>query len=167
MLLRSYALRRRIIRPSYNLHNQHLPHYLQNQHCHILFGENPFFYQLFQADKIWISSKSGEGLVWRISIAGRPQRQDLPVTLAGSFSASTNSYAFLSKHPIPYFEGRLLIGSSTPHFLFFAIFFPPSISLVNTENQAVFHARQSYFVRYTYFDIKRWESSMFRIDCLC
>ena len=79
---------------------------------------------------------------------------------------STNSYAFLSKHPI-YFEGRLLIGSSTPHFLFFAIFFPPSISLVNTENQAVFHARQSYFVRYTYFDIKRWESSMFRIDCLC
>ena len=77
------------------------------------------------------------------------------------------AYAFLSKHPIPYFEGRLLIGSSTPHFLFFAIFFPPSISLVNTENQAVFHARQSYFVRYTYFDIKRWESSMFRIDCLC
>ena len=30
---------------------------------------------------------------------------------------STNSYALFEKHPIPYFEGRLLIGSSTPHSL--------------------------------------------------
>ena len=79
------------------LHSQHLTHYLQNQHCHILFGENPFFYQLFQADKIWISSKSGEGLVWRISIAGRPQRQDLPVTLAGSLQCIYKFICFFVK----------------------------------------------------------------------
>ena len=38
--------------------------------------------QLLQIDKIRIPGKCAKGLIGRIPISGRPQRQDLPVTLS-------------------------------------------------------------------------------------
>ena len=46
-------------------------------------GQKTFGSQCFQTDKIRIACKSGKRLVRRVAVAGRPQRQDLPVRLPG------------------------------------------------------------------------------------
>ena len=45
--------------------------------------KNSFFHKCIQINKIWITCKCRERLIWRISIAGRSQWQNLPVSLSG------------------------------------------------------------------------------------
>src|SRR5699024_4919586 len=47
--------------------------------------EKSFFNQCLQIDKIWVSGKSGKGLVGRISISCRSKRKNLPVLLSSCF----------------------------------------------------------------------------------
>ena len=49
----------------------------------VFFIQNPFFHQCIQINKIRISCKCRKGLIWGISIAGRSQRQNLPISLTG------------------------------------------------------------------------------------
>ena len=46
-------------------------------------GQQPFLNQVLQINQIGIACKRTEGLIGRIPIPGRPQRQNLPVLLPG------------------------------------------------------------------------------------
>ena len=51
----------------------------------IVFGENAFIYKKIKINKVWISGKGGKGLIGGVSVSSWPQRENLPVTLAGFF----------------------------------------------------------------------------------
>ena len=80
----------------------------------VLLCQKSFFDQRLQIDVIRISRKSRKRLIRRIAVSGWTKRQNLPVACA---SISTNSYACLEKVPIPYSDGMLETGKSTPLFL--------------------------------------------------
>ena len=88
----------------------------------LFFCQKSLFYQGLQINKIWISCKSRERLVRRISISRRSKWKNLPVALAGSSRRSTNSYASFEKHPIPYRDGSEATGSKIPLALIFKPF---------------------------------------------
>ena len=57
---------------------------------HLALLQKPFLNQSVQVNKIRISCKSREGLVGRVPVSGRTQREDLPVMLAGSLQLVNN-----------------------------------------------------------------------------
>ena len=57
---------------------------------HLALLQKPFFNQSVQVNKVRITCKSREGLVGRVPVSGRTQREDLPVMLAGSFQLVNN-----------------------------------------------------------------------------
>ena len=48
----------------------------------LLPGKDSFFYQVLQADKVWVSCKGGKGLVRGVTVTGGSQGEYLPVGLA-------------------------------------------------------------------------------------
>ena len=57
--------------------------------------------ELIEVDEVRIAREGGEGLIRRISVAGRVDRQDLPVGLPGFFEKINKVKALFPMLPMP------------------------------------------------------------------